>query len=643
MQLNFKQVILILFLTVNFQSFSQEESLEDILENLQNESNITLAMEDLERIINFPIDLRTASKQDLLELPTINLKLANEIINYIKNNPKANIQNLKNDLKLSKIQFQILNLATMNSVNNKKSQEFSSKVSNSFRYYSRMSFDNFNSINSTEGYQGKAYDNTNKLFLSLNSINSQFGIATKKDFFEPNDFDNIAGFFKYTQNDLGLHLGNYQISSANGLVFGRGMSANKGTTDNDLISNNSSKINSYTGTSDYLPFRGIAVSYGANSKSKAFGIIAFASSKQVTYSLDSNDNGRTLQKSGFYRDSAEIVRKHNTTMTEFGASAEISLSNFQIGANYVSTIYSRLVNIDNRLLNITTNASLFIRDNNSHPKFIFEIARDYNSNYALNGTYRIDYKNGNVLGFARFYSENYRAMYSRAFSEYSNNQNELGFYLANELSLNTFSLYSFIDVYSQSIRDLELPLKRNGYELFQSIKTSFSPKVNAKLVIRFKKQNDYQKDKFVYQANDWEKFQSRIEFETKSIEKVNVKFWVALNRFNSQLNSANGSEIGFDLKYRPFEETMIGVRYSHFSIDSFDAAIWSYEQIYPNFGFSPVLTGYGNRNQIYINQKVGENLRLWIRYLDYSSLKLSAEEFEQIANNKFNLQLDFNF
>lgn len=642
MQLSFRIAILFLLFVGITPIIAQEESLESILENLQNEANINLAMEDLERIINFPIDLKNASAQELLELPTINLELAENIRLHFKNNPNSTIQELTNKLKLSRIQVQILNLATSNTNKTQNENISKDKVSNGFRYYSRMSFDNLNSINSKDGYKGNAYDNTNKLFLSLNSMKTQIGIATKKDYYEPNNFDNISGFAKINMDKYNLNLGNFQISSSNGLVFGRGMSANKGTTDNDLISNNTTKVNSYTGTSDYLPFRGIALSYGTNTKSNAFGVV-FASSKQVAFSLDSIGNGKTLQKSGLYRDSMEINRKQNTTITEFGASAEIDLSNVFIGFNYITTVYNRLINIDNQLLKQTSNISIFIRDNSSHPKFIFEIARDFQSNFAVNGTYRIDYKNGNVLGFARYYGENYRAMYSRAFGEYSNNQNELGFYLANELNINKFQLYSYIDVFSQSTRDLELPLKKSGYELFQSIKTIFGEKLNAKLVLRFKKQNDYQKVDFIYKQDDREKFQSRIEFETKHIEKVNVKFWLSFNQFNSQNNSAQGAEIGFDLKYRPFEETMIGVRYSHFSIDSFDAAIWSYEQIYPNFGFSPILTGYGNRNQIYINQKVGENLRLWLRYLDYSSLKLSSDEFEQVANNKFNLQLDINF
>lgn len=643
MQLSFRFVILILLFVGTSNMLSQEESLESILANLQNESNITLAMEDLERIMNFPIDLRSASKQDLIELPTINIELAEDISFHFKNNPNSTIQELANKLKLSRIQIQILNLATSNSKKTTNEEFKSSKVGNSFRYYSRMSFDNLNSINSKDGYQGNAYDNTNKLFLSLNSMNTQIGIATKKDYYEPNSIDNITGFVKLKMDGFNLHLGNFQINSANGLVFGRGMTANKGTTDNDIISNSATKVNSYTGTSDYLPFRGIAFYDGTTIKSTSFGLLLFVSNKQVSYSLDSNGNGQTLQRSGLYRDSNEISRKGNTSISEIGTCIEFGTNYIISGLNFIGSLYSREINFDNRLLNITTNASLFLRENSPHPKFILEIARDFQSNYAVNGTYRFDYQKGNVLGFARYYGKNYRAMYSRALGEYSNNQNELGFYLANELNLENYTLYLYLDVFSQSSRDIELPLQKKGYELFQSIKTSFSDKLNAKLVLRFKKQNDYQKIDFVYKQDDREKFQSRIEFESKSIETLTLKFWLAYNQFNSQLSKANGSEIGFDLKYRPFEETMIGIRYSHFSIDSFDAAIWSYEQIYPNYGFSPVLTGYGNRNQIYINQKVGENLRLWLRYLDYSSLKFSLDEFEQVANNKFNLQMDINF
>ncbi len=643
MQLSFRIAITTLLFFLCVPLYSQEESLENILENLQNEANITLVMEDLERIINFPINLKKSTSQELLELPTIDLKLAEKIVESFKRNPFISLQKLKLDLKLSNIQFQILNLATINSIKEETKQSNSSKVSNNFRYYSRMSFDNLNSINTSDKFQGKAYDNTNKLFLSLNSINTQIGIATKKDYYEPNNFDNISGFVNVKMSDYSLYMGNFQISSANGLVFGRGMSANKGATDNDLIINNSTKVNSYSGTSDYIPFRGIAASFGGQSKTSTFGLLAFASSKNVTYSLDSNSNGRTLQKSGLYRDSAEIIRKYNTSITEFGASAEIGLSDVLLGVNYINSLYSRFLNIENKLLNLTSNVSIFLRDNSNQPSFLFEIARDVNSNYAINGTYKIDYQSGNILGFARYYGQNYRAMYSRAFGEYSNNQDEIGLYLANEYATEKLSLYTYIDVFAKSKSDLELPIKKQGYELFQSVKTNYRNKINAKLVLRFKKQNDYLKDNSIYKADDSEKFQSKIEFETKSIEKLNIKFWIAFNRFNTQNSESKGTEIGFDLKYRPFENTLIGARYSHFSVDSFDAAIWSYEQIYPNYGFSPVLTGYGNRNQIYINQKVGENLRLWFRYLDYNSLKYSSEEFEQVANNKFNLQLDINF
>ncbi len=297
---------IILLLVINTKLFSQVDTsdfidnklfqlIEEASENIEDVQFYDI----IEELLQNPIDLNTATKNQLLKLPFLTPEEANRIIKDRKSRGGYNsltelntIKNLHPDIVVLIKPFVKISEVTKISKGQTKMNNFS------FQLRSRLLSDIKDRAGFTKNnFMGNKLKSYNRLKVSFDNI--RIGVLTEKDAGEKSYYDHYAGFMEYKSSKLlnKLIIGDYNFEFGQGLALWSPYAFSKGNESVNAPSKRERRFSPHLSSEENLHFRGAAVSFNYES----YFINAFYSLNSIDASINDLDEITNLFISGYHR------------------------------------------------------------------------------------------------------------------------------------------------------------------------------------------------------------------------------------------------------------------------------------------------------------------------------------------------------
>lgn len=671
MKISTLKILLVSFLFFFFGCFvnaqnptkTAEEIIADIYEQLSEESeseiDFSSLYDDLIALSQNPIQLNSATKDDLEKLPFLSEMQIDNILYYLyRNNPMNSIYELQliDGLDMTDI-YDMLPFVTLGDA---KSESNKLDFSNVFKYgknelYLRID----RGLETKEGYrfdpenEENTSDETNKNYLGsayYSHLKYRFnykdrikaGITMEKDAGEQFWGDENKGFDFYSafvqMNNVGIFktlvLGDYRANFGQGLVMKTDFSMGKSSYVTD-ISNHSNGFNRYSSTNEYDYLRGAA----ATIKRGKFDISAFYSNKMID--ADTADGEFTSIKiDGLHRTFSELEKKNTVNEQVLGANIRYRFNWLQIGITSVYTFLNRAINPDTNNYNqfyfrgkTQWNTSIDYKFRLNRLNFYGETAIDKNNAIAtINGMNFSPVSTVSLVTLYRYYSPKYNALFANAFGESSTVRNESGLYFGAEVHpIRYWKVSAYFDSYRFPWMKFGVDAPSYGKDYLLQI--DYSPRRNLNMYWRVK----YEKNEKNY--TDTVSVMPVILPYQKTQGRYRLNYAFGNFSFQNQIdiNSANNGVspstygfsafqgISYSLEKVPLE---IDARLQIFDAQNYANRIYVYEQDVL-YAFSiPMVYGKGSRYYLNLQYDITKKLSVWFKFTQ----TVYADERETISN-----------
>lgn len=519
------KVILITCLSVVLpvNNLSAQHVLEEIAEQLiTNDEDYAYQwenlFEELSDLKENPLNINSATKEQLERFPFLNSQLIENILYYLyKYGAMVSINELMVVEDMDLATFRLLkpfitcqpleektHTPTLKSILKYGKQELSARMD--IPLYTRAGYQPFTSDyikeNPNKRYLGPSfYHNLRYKFRYTDKV--YIGFTAEKDpgepFFAGNNkkgYDYYSPYFYI--RDFGkiraLALGNYRLNYGYGLVMNTDFNMGKTTALNTLL-NRESGIKKHSSTDEYNYFQGIA---GSIQFSEHFTADAFYSYRQMDGIVD-NRFITSLKEDGYHRIPRDYEKKNSLTNQLIGSNIQYNGKNFELGLTAVYNFFNKVLNPTYRpynkyyprgsdFFNLGANYKFFLKK----LTWMGEVAMDKDRRMAALNTLRYRPKaNFQLIAMHRFYDVAYQSMYARSVGEGSMVQNESGFYLGMEADeLWYFKLTAYIDFFYFPWKKYQMT--KNGTRGIDGvIQLDYSPTHELDMFIRYRYKNKF--------------------------------------------------------------------------------------------------------------------------------------------------------
>ena len=519
------KVILITCLSVVLpvNNLSAQHVLDEIAEQLitNDEDNAYQwenLFEELSDLKENPLNINSATKEQLERFPFLNSQLIENILYYLyKYGAMVSINELMVVEDMDLATFRLLkpfitcqpleekpHTPTLKSILKYGKQELSARMD--IPLYTRAGYQPFTSDyikeNPNKRYLGPSfYHNLRYKFRYTDKV--YIGFTAEKDpgepFFAGNNkkgYDYYSPYFYI--RDFGkiraLALGNYRLNYGYGLVMNTDFNMGKTTALNTLL-NRESGIKKHSSTDEYNYFQGIA---GSIQLSEHFTADAFYSYRQMDGIVD-NRFITSLKEDGYHRIPRDYEKKNSLTNQLIGSNIQYNGKNFELGLTAVYNFFNKVLNPTYRpynkyyprgsdFFNLGANYKFFLKK----LTWMGEVAMDKDRRMVALNTLRYRPKaNFQFIAMHRFYDVAYQSMYARSVGDGSMVQNESGFYLGMEADeLWYFKLTAYIDFFYFPWKKYQMT--KNGTRGIDGvIQLDYSPTHELNMFIRYRYKNKF--------------------------------------------------------------------------------------------------------------------------------------------------------
>ena len=635
----------LIFSQIDSAQTSIDEIIQNLIEESSDETDNSGLIDKIQEMIDNPIDINSASLTDLMNIPGIDINTANRIIKYRKNSGRiysiAELNTLKsideNTLNIIKLflkvdptydygdqlpQTKLLSIQLRNRISSNLQERDGFKnnkfVGNNLKTYSRF-----------KGKYGHIHA----------------GMTLDKDPGEKSYNDLFSSYLSF--NDYGLFnkiiIGDYFAEFGQGLALWSPYSFSKSTDAIYPVKKNAHLIREYTSTDENKFFRGIAT----NLKFSNYNISLFYSKNNIDANIDTI-SGQIISTpvSGYHRTESELKEKNSANEKMMGGIINTSiLDKFNLGLLFYHSEYSNSFKHQN----------------------IFDISGSKFNYYAF--SYDIFFKNINLFGeiayneksvasftnleisvtddltflsSLRSYPRNYFNLHGFGFGEQSNTQNEFGIY--NGIKLKTrfgvFNLY--YDQFNFPFESYYSSLPSSGDEFL--LNYFVSPFKGLTTSLKFKIENkDVDTDVgSLVQINNREKSSIRLELRYKVNHEIEIKNRVEISKY--KIDKLNISENGFmvfqDIKFIPTDNFAFSGRIIFFRTDSFNTAIYEFENDLDGTYSITGLSNQGIRWYCLLKYKLFDMFKISVKYSEiYKPLEKSLGSGYTEINGNFDNQV----
>lgn len=411
--------------------FGWDDFVEEITSSQESETeeHILSYLEELKDLHEHPININTATIQELQQLPFLSEQQIESIHAYIYLH--GQMQTLGELLMLPLIDGQTyrwLHLFVYAGEGEKKKEKLFSHLKNDFSTRFDIPLYHRKEHWTENGYAGNSLYHRIKYELG-NSKHFRAGFHVEKDAGE-RFYDSYSGFALFREVGIikNAIVGDYRIGLGEGVALGGSSWFSKSAP----VSKIQTGIKPLTSTDEINFLRGAAITL---SPWKGWEVTAFGSFRQKDATLNAADEIQTLQTSGYHRTASEQKNKNSAMATSFGGGLAWQNKGFHVGATGYFMHFNKVMNpgtatyrrYNPRGQNFGV-ASLYY--GYSRYRFTFAGETAYSTEKGGIGTLnRVQWilsKRYTISAVQRFYGYKFYSFLGGAFAENSTAQNESG-------------------------------------------------------------------------------------------------------------------------------------------------------------------------------------------------------------------------
>lgn len=383
-----------------------------------------------------------------------------------------------------------------------------------------------------------------------------------------------------------------------------------------------------TSTNENYFMRGGAVQLGGS----RFSFTAFYSRKKqdaTDFAQAEDQETQFLQSingTGYHRTLNELLKKKNLETELFGGRFSYEGNRFKIGITATET------RLDKTLASLSAPYQYFNLNGNSNTivgaDYIFlinkysifgEFSQQINGGWAFLSGINLPLSGRVALAVLyRNYQKNYTNLFGGAFGENSKNNNEEGIYtglrfqLTSKLQLNTYA-----DIFRFPWLKYRVDKPSVGQEYLVNLDYDLSRNIQMQFRARYKqKEINYYSDEFDNnQTEEYQKYSFRYHISYQLHPLFRLK-----NRVEYQIyeTTSSGIQSGFliyqDIQYKSKNEKLsIYLRYSLFDVEDYNARLYAYENDLLYVFSIPAYYEQGSRAYFLFNYKFSRSFHFWLK------------------------------
>lgn len=607
-----------------------EENLEQLSMEDETERNWEEELQELSRRLEEPVNINTATKQQLEQFPFLtDLQIENLLAYVYIHGQMQTLYELQLVGEMDKRTIDLLlPFICLKVVEDKKGfpalktllkygkHEVLTRLDVPF--YTRKGYE--------KNYLGPSLYNSLRYNFHYGDY-LQAGFTAEKDAGEPMfALHNPKGYDYYSLyfliKNLGrlrtLALGNYRLSFGQGLVLSTDFRLGK-TYSMSTSDYRSGGIKKHSSTDEYNYFRGAAATI---SLLPSLELSAFYSHRSMDGVIEGGDI-TSIYKTGLHRTQKEAEKMNTLTMQLAGGNLTYEKNNLKVGVTGIYYFFNRPYEPDLKKY----------AKYNLHGNDFYNIGIDYRyrigrlswtgeaaigkQGYALLNQLKYnlsaDYK---LMLIHRYYAYNYWSMFGQSFGESSTPQNENGWYLAAEATpLAHWRLFASLDLFSFPWWKYRISKPSQGIDaMFQA---TYSPVRNLSMYANYRYK---QKERDVAGTSGGvilPTFQHRARYRL-TYTPGTWKFQTTLdyNNFHSQGKPAGqGYQCTQSCGYAfPSFPLSISVQGSYFRTDDYDSRVYISERGLLYTFYTPSFYGKGYRYSAYLRYDLNKAFMFLVKF-----------------------------
>ncbi len=568
------------------QILSNEQELNELLEQLYEDTGKEIKLENLQYFLENPKPLDKYTSKELSSILNVSAKSAKQIISLFKKT--KSLQSICDSLNLTPAQCNILNLVTKEETTTTKSALTKRKSELTINFFTR----NYHRSNKVDtNFVGSPIDTYNKLLIA--SPIGTIGVAGSKDIGEKSPFDTYKYFAQYRNENFSVILGNFTANNNLGLILSNPFGTYKSVFNSEQYAVLNSFYTPNLSSYEYGVFNGIATQFNFNFAkninlefggffSNTFRAGTFDTIRKEITSVYTND---------LFRTSSEINKKNQLKEKAYLGYFSIELSWIQLNYTLLKIEYDKFVS--------TSSKKFFNGQNqiyhslgfsiNPNKNFIFsnEFAFAQNSKFSLSSFALLKFEKTISTILVRYCHPEFNSPFGALFGENSYPNNEFGIFFSIQNQSKIAKIFAFVDYFKTISTTYYLQVPKKGNEIYIQIATKPFEKLNTKILLRSKEKTEYT---YNIQGTKQIPFQQRkttisLENTYQLFKKTFLKSrtdFVYLD-FNKDFESEQGWNEIIEFRSNITINLQIGGRINFANTRSFASSIYVFEINSPNY------------------------------------------------------------
>ncbi|KGE15396.1 ComEA family DNA-binding protein [Sphingobacterium deserti] len=437
------------------------------------------------------------------------------------------------------------------------------------------------------------------------------------------DHYGISLYVKGGSNLKELIIGDYALQLGQGLVAWNGLSFGKGA----LITTsarNAATIRSYTSMNEFNFLRGATATVGW----KSIELTPFVSLRHLSGSVTDTDDGleiRSISTTGLHRTPTELRNRHQVHQLVSGANLYYNKQRLRLGAVALYSRYNGTVvptaamrNLysfrGQESMNVAVNYQFTFRN-----AYIFgESAHQINGSWAtINGVIASLHPKVSIFANYRNYQRAYYSPLGQALGEGSRVANERGIYSGISYRVaRKIDWVSYVDFFRFPWLRYRVDEPSAGADIFSQLTYAWYKKGNIGLRYRYrvKQENCNDPRPEPHLADVW-RHQMRLNFQYKLTKQWEIRSRCETVSFQKEDRFDRGTLLFQDVFWTPAKLPVhMNVRIAFFNTDSYEARLYAFENDILYANSFPLYNGKGWRSYLNLRYRVTKKMDSWGRY-----------------------------
>lgn len=638
-----------------------ERTLQDI-DPEESDFEAAQIIEFLQELAANPLNINRASIDDLLQIPGLNFRIAQEIVLYRKQvKPFESIDELTNVKGLGNVTLnEIRPYITIGSGLERGRDLYLNPNywTNNSRYEAISRYqqvlepqEGYQRPDSLGGYIGSPVKYYQRFRYTSNHLS--LNLTQDKDAGEPlpgpSNFDYTSWHIALRDNGnlKELIVGDYSTGFGQGLTLWRSGGFGKGSEVIRSISKNDRGVRPYTSAQETNAFRGIAATYG-----NRLQLTGFYSNRKRTASEIDEKFVRFPTETGFHRTIHERNRRLNLGQETYGGRLRYQLDRGFIGVTGYQNTFDRPVvagTLPSQIYNFSGHSlAAFGADYRllAGPTLLFgEAGYTDNGGYGVLSGATVEAGPSTDMSFAyRNYGRAFQSIFGAGFGEQSGNpQNEEGFYIGIRQGIaSTIQFSAYFDQFRFPGARFQTRQSSSGYDWLMLIDYSPFREFEIYVLFRYK-----QREQEYTTTDDFGRENRLLDDSKRTGARLHATYQVHQNvRLRTRVDftrarpPANNPSIGYlifqDIRYTPTQNLTFDARVTLFDTENFQSRVFQFENDLLYVLSNTALFDQGQRMYIVVNYRPKQWLQFWVKAATtlYENRNTISSGLQEIKGNR---------